>query len=199
MKEEQYAGQTRQEGQRPKSMTDKTQQPPVEIIRSPNRRKTASARMVEGRMVVRVPANTSDEEVQRLVDKLAPRVMRAHRRRTPAELPDLKRRAAALNRQYFDGKLKLREIKWVSNQSKRHGSCTPSTATVRISDRLATMPTWVLDYVLVHELAHLIQANHSPAFWKLVYQYPLTERARGYLIAVHLEDETGPGDDISET
>jgi hypothetical protein len=32
-----------------------------------------------------------------------------------------------------------------------------------------------------------------------VYKYPLTERARGYLIAVQLEDETGPGDDISET
>jgi predicted metal-dependent hydrolase len=180
-------------------MTDKPEHPPIEIIRSHNRRKTASARMVEGRMVVRVPAGTSDEEVQRLVEKLAPRVMRAQKRRTAFELPNLKRRAAALNREYFGGKLDVREIKWVTNQNKRHGSCTPSTGTIRISDRLASMPTWVLDYVLVHELAHLIEANHSPAFWKLVYRYPLTERARGYLIAVQMEDESGPGDDISET
>ena len=129
-----------------------------------------------------------------------PRVLKAERRRTTKQMTDLKRRAAELNRQYFGGKLKIHEIKWVSNQDKRHGSCTPSTATIRISDRLATMPGWVLDYVLVHELAHLIQANHSPAFWKLVTRYPLTERARGYLIAVQLENESGPIEgDVTES
>ncbi len=177
-----------------------TQQPPVEIIRSPNRVRTASARMVDGRIVVRVPDSATQEEIQRLVEKLATRVLKAERRRTARQLPDLKRRAAELNRLYFGGKLKINEIKWVDNQNTRHGSCTPSTATIRISDRLATMPGWVLDYVLVHELAHLIQANHSPAFWKLVARYPLTERARGYLIAVQLEDEAGPIEgDVSET
>src|SRR5204863_6677486 len=171
------------------------QKPPIEIIQSPNRVRTASARMVDGRIVVRVPADASQEEVQRLVDKLVTRVVKAERRRSTKQLPDLKRRAAELNKQYFGGKLKVNEIKWVSNMDKRHGSCTPSTATIRISDRLATLPGWVLDYVIVHELAHLIQANHSPAFWKLVSRYPLTERARGYLIAVQLENESGPTED----
>lgn len=156
--------------------------------------------MVDGRIVVRVPADASQEDVQRLVDKLATRVLRAERRHTTKQMPNLGRRAAELNKQYFGGKLKINEVKWVSNQNKRHGSCTPSTATIRISDRLATMPDWVLDYVLVHELAHLVQANHSPAFWKLVDRYPLTERARGYLIAVHLEDEAGPIEsDVSDS
>lgn len=180
-------------------MVTEKQQPPIEIVRSPNRTKTASARMVDGRIVVRVPADAKPDEVQRLVETLAPRVLKAEKRRSTNKMPDLKRRAAELNKEYFGGKLKINEIKWVSNQNKRHGSCTPSTATIRISDRLATMPGWVLDYVLVHELAHLIQANHSPAFWKLVSRYPLTERARGYLIAVHLEDEAGPTeDDLSD-
>jgi len=170
--------------------------PRIEIIRSPNRTRTATARMVEGTVVVRVPASISPEEERRLVELLVGRVVRAEKRKEGGKkLPDLKHRAADLNRRYFDGKLQLKEIKWVSNQEKRYGSCTPSTATIRISERVATMPLWVLDYVLVHELAHLLQPNHSPAFWKLVARYPLTERARGYLIAVGLEGEAGPSDE----
>lgn len=74
-------------------------------------------------------------------------------------------------------------IRWVSNQERRWGSCTPADRTVRISDRVAAFPRWVLDYVIVHELAHLSEPGHDAAFWSLVERYPLTERARGYLIA----------------
>ncbi len=168
--------------------------PPIEIIRSPNRTRTASARMVDGTLVVRVPQGLSLTEENRLVETLSKKVL--HKvRKEEGKLPDLPKRTADLNRLYFGGKLTVREIKWVTNQRHRYGSCTPATATIRISDRLATMPLWVLDYVLVHELAHLLEANHSPAFWKLVARYPLTERARGYLIAVGLEAESGPIED----
>lgn len=179
-------------------MADK-QPPPIEIIRSPNRRKTASARMVEGRLVVRVPEDVDEDELQRLVETLAPRVIKAQKRRERQKgLPDLKKRAAALNKEYFGGKLRIHEIRWVDNQEKRYGSCTPATATIRISDRVAKMPPWVLDYVLVHELAHLLQPNHSAAFWRIVNRYPLTERARGYLIATGLETESGPESDLGD-
>jgi predicted metal-dependent hydrolase len=81
------------------------------------------------------------------------------------------------------------EIRYVTNQNHRFGSCTPSNATIRLSHRLAEMPVWVLDYVIVHELAHLLQANHSARFWKLVNRYKLTERARGFLMAKGMEGE----------
>jgi predicted metal-dependent hydrolase len=81
----------------------------------------------------------------------------------------------------------VRVIRWVSNQNKRVGSCTPSKGTIRISHHVAEMPAFVRDYVIVHELAHLVEPNHSQGFWKLVTRYPRTERARGYLMAVGLE------------
>ena len=89
-----------------------------------------------------------------------------------------------MNRRYFGGKLTWQSIRYVTNQNKRFGSCTPSHGTIRISHRVSEMPAWVRDYVLVHELAHLVEPNHSRAFWDLVNRYPKTERARGYLIAI---------------
>ena len=179
----------------PRSMNET--HPPVQIIRSPNRSKTASARMVDGTLVVRVPAGISLEEERRLVNTLMPRVL--HKvKQASGKLPDLKRRASDLNRRLFAGKLAVRDIKWSTNQQKRYGSCTPSTGTIRIAERVARMPMWVLDYVLVHEMAHLLEPNHSARFWQLVARYPLSERARGYLIAVGLEGEAGPVEDDTQ-
>ena len=63
----------------------------------------------------------------------------------------------------------------------RWASCTPADASIRVSERLREVPPWVLDYVLVHELAHLKVAAHNAEFWALVRRYPKTERAMGYL------------------
>jgi predicted metal-dependent hydrolase len=76
-----------------------------------------------------------------------------------------------------------REIVWSDRQRSLWGSCTIAEGRIRIASRLAAYPRWVLDYVIVHELAHLIEPNHSPAFWSLVNRYEKAERARGYLIA----------------
>jgi predicted metal-dependent hydrolase len=160
----------------------------VEIIRSDKRARTVSARLVEGKFVVRAPAHMSDAELQPIIDKLQ---QQFERKRKKAELDDaaLHRRAQELNRLYFKGALRWNSIVWVTNQNKsRIGSCTPANGAIRLSHRLAAMPAFVRDYVIVHELAHLLEANHGPRFWKLVNRYPKTERARGYLMAVGLEE-----------
>ncbi|AGL20767.1 hypothetical protein L083_7257 [Actinoplanes sp. N902-109] len=72
-------------------------------------------------------------------------------------------------------------VRWVTNQNGRWGSCTPDDGTIRISHRIQEMPDWVIDYVLLHELAHLVVPSHNTAFWELVSRYPKSERARGYL------------------
>ena len=166
----------------------------VEIVRSTGRTKTATAKWdTPGRkVVVRVPAGLDPAEEQRLVNSLLTRMRAGLRRRTLNSDDALTTRAAALNRQYFGGKLRLDSISWVTNQKMRYGSCTPATRTIRISDRVASLPVWVQDYVLVHELSHLLEGNHGAGFWKLVNRYPLAERARGYLMALGLEAMEGP-------
>ncbi len=159
----------------------------VKIIRSKKRVKTVSARLVDGVLVVRAPARLGEAELQPLVERLKQRVLKQEAKKS---LDDalLQKRAQALNRRYFGGKLKWQSIRWVTNQNRRVGSCTPTHGTIRISHRLNEMPPFVRDYVIVHELAHLLEANHGEKFWKLVNRYPKTERARGYLMAVGLEE-----------
>ncbi len=154
----------------------------VDVIRSNRRKKTAEARLVGNTLQVRVPARLSDEEVD---DMVAHFVSRFDRRRTTAAV-DLQERSAMLADRH-DLPIPT-SIRWVGNQRHRWGSCTPARGSIRLSDRLLGFPDWVIDYVIVHELAHLRVAHHGPEFWTLVERYPLAERARGYLIAKGGED-----------
>jgi predicted metal-dependent hydrolase len=162
----------------------------VELIRSARRRRTISARLDGTRLIVQVPTGLSAAEEWAWAEKLGGRILASRKRRelhTDQELAD---RARALSARYFDGKLQFTDCRYVANQQHRFGSCTPSRGTIRISDRVATFPVWVRDAVLVHELAHLAEANHSARFWKLANRYPLMERARGYLMALGLGDDS---------
>jgi hypothetical protein len=158
----------------------------IKIVRSKKRVKTISARAVDGVFVVQAPARMSDADLQPVIQQLMDRWQRRARKKT---LDDalLDRQARDLNRRYFGGRLRWESIRWVSNQEARFGSCTPTQGTIRISQRVGQMPAFVRDYVIMHELAHLLEPNHGPGFWKLVDQFPKTERARGYLMAVGLE------------
>lgn len=171
-------------------MSDKKQPEtvwPVEILRSARRRKSVSAELKNGTLIVRAPATMSDADLQPVIDKLQQRLQK--RLRPTAQSDEaLQKQAQMLNTKYFNGRLRWRSIRYVTNQEKRLGSCTPTQGTIRISHHVATLPAWVRHYVLVHELAHLEEANHGPRFWELVNRYPLTERARGYLMALGLEE-----------
>jgi len=142
------------------------------------------------------PKHASDTDLAPIIERLRARLKRRKERPPAPSDQELEKRAQELNRRYFDGKLKWRSIRFVANQTRRFGSCTHETATIRLSDRLKRFPMWVLDYVLVHELAHLIHPNHSPSFWELVNRYPLTERARGFLMGSRFaEEDENTGED----
>jgi predicted metal-dependent hydrolase len=156
-------------------------QPDLRIIPSARRRRSSSARLIGNVVEVRVPALMPAAEQRRVAERLRDRILRSIQRVRRA--PDLERRAQELNRLHFGGRLRWQAIGFAEQRS-RWGSCTPDSGTIRIARRAADLPGWVLDYLLVHELAHLVEGNHGPRFWALVDRYPLTERARGYLMAV---------------
>jgi predicted metal-dependent hydrolase len=154
--------------------------PVVEVRRSTRRRRTVSAHREGDRVVVLVPARLSAAEERRWVDRMVTRLGASEARRRPSD-DELVGRAAELSRRYLAGRALPTSVRWSSRQGQRWGSCTPSDGTIRISDRAKGLPPWVLDYVLLHELAHLLEPSHGPGFWQLLAPYPRTERARGFL------------------
>jgi predicted metal-dependent hydrolase len=160
----------------------------VEVVRSPRRRKTITAERRGSKVVVLLPAGMTRAEERSWVDRMVTRLTERERLERLNAGRDLERRADALNERFFEGRLWWRSIRYVPNPRSRFGSCTPEDRTIRISDRVADMPGWVRDYVVMHEIAHLRAPSHSDRFWRLVNRFPLAERARGYLLAKGLEE-----------
>src|SRR3954463_818396 len=170
--------------------------PEVEVRRSARRRRTVSAYRDGDRIVVMIPASLTRAEEAQWVERMIARLERSERRRRPTD-EALLARALGLNDRYLGGLAVPGSVRWVDNQQSRWGSCTPGDRTIRLSARLQGMPSWVIDYVLVHELAHLLEAGHDAPFWAWVDRYPQAERAKGSLLrwAGAAEVEPPPGGD----
>ena len=159
----------------------------VEVQRSTRRKKTISAEIVGDALIVSIPERMSRAEEQQWVERMSARMSERKRRDRLNDDGALAQRAAQLGARYLDG-IRPNDIEWVTNQKSRWGSCSPHEGSIRLSLELTEYPAWVRDYVIVHELAHLIVADHSDRFWDLVNRYPLTERARGFLLAKGMEE-----------
>jgi predicted metal-dependent hydrolase len=164
--------------------------PVVEVRRSRRRRRTVAAYREDGKVVVLLPARFTRAEEQEWVATMLARLERSERRRRPSDTA-LAKRAADLSARYLDGLPDPLVVRWVDNQNSRWGSCTPSDRSIRLSTRLRGMQGWVIDYVLVHELAHLIEGGHTAAFWGWVDRYPRAERAKGFLEGVAAAGQLG--------
>lgn len=157
--------------------------PYVDIRRSKRRKRTVSAYRDGERVVVLMPDRLSAAEEATWVQTM---LQRLERQRSRSRVSDdkLLSRAHELACRHLPEVPEPASVRWVANQNRRWGSCTPADRSIRLSTRLQSMPGWVVDYVLVHELAHLVEPSHSPAFWRLVRRYPKAERAEGYLEGV---------------
>lgn len=172
----------------------------VEVRRSRRRTSTVSAYRDGDRTIVAIPARFSRAQEREWVAKMLERLADKERRRRPSDT-QLVERARELSDRYLGGRARPSSVRWSSNQGRRWGSCTLIDGSIRISDRVQGMPEWVLDYVLLHELAHLLHAGHGPGFWTLLDAYPRTERARGFLEGVSFardsgEDATAPDEPL---
>ncbi|GEK17021.1 hypothetical protein CPE01_07540 [Cellulomonas persica] len=164
----------------------------VEVRRSRKRVRTVTAWREGGRTVVAIPARFTRAQETEWVGRMLVRLAAQERRRRPSD-DELMSRAADLSTRYLQGRAVPTSVRWSGNQGRRWGSCTPSDGTIRISDRVRGMPRWVLDYVLLHELVHLLHSGHGPEFWRELEAYPRTQRARGFLEGYSYLEERGAG------
>lgn len=160
--------------------------PDVEVRRSQRRHRTVSAYRDGSRVVVLIPDQFTRAEEREWVGKMLERLAARDERLRNTDAALTGRALRLAGRYLADHPLAARptSVRWVANQNGRWGSCTPVDATIRISDRIMHMPDWVVDYVVLHELAHLVEASHNADFWSLVNRYPKAERARGFLEGV---------------
>jgi predicted metal-dependent hydrolase len=154
--------------------------PAVEVRRSTRRRRTVSAYRDGDRTVVLLPARMTRAEERHWVAVMVQRLETRERRQRPSDT-ELLARAHALSERYLGGRAVPASVRWVTNQNGRWGSCTVDDRAIRLSTRLRAMPEFAVDYVLLHELTHLLVPGHGPDFWAELASYPRTERARGYL------------------
>jgi predicted metal-dependent hydrolase len=158
----------------------------IEVRRSARRKRTLTVFREQGRLVALVPARLSAAQERALLPPLVERFLQRESRRTlPAADDELARRARHLYETHLAARagspLPAFTVTWVDNQQRRWGSCSSASGRIRLSSRLRTMPLWVSDYVLLHELAHLFIPSHSPGFHDLLAGYPDLARARAFL------------------
>ena len=167
----------------------------MEVRRSHRWRKSISARLDGDTLLVFVPAGLTrveeDRWVSRMVEKMEAKLRRS--RPSDAELVD---RARALAAKYLPDGVRIGSVSWSDRQQRLWGSCSIDTADIRLSTRLQGLPSWVVDYVLLHELTHTILHEHNEQFWTLLAAYPRTERARGFLEGIeHMGRQLSGGED----
>ena len=175
--------------QKPRGIKD------VKVIKTKRRSRTASARMVKDTLYVRVPGSIAQDDLQAIIKDFTAKIEKKLLKRQLNSGQDLLSRARELNIRYFSGKLRFDSIEYVTNQNSKFGCCDYGRRKIRIAHYVAAMPAWVRDYVLVHELAHLVYPDHGADFWNLVAKFKHTERAKGYLLAkgYELNDEIEQG------
>ncbi|MDN6556070.1 M48 metallopeptidase family protein [Acidipropionibacterium acidipropionici] len=171
----------------PRTASPPDDAPRIIVRRSARRRRTLAARREGDAILVMVPDGMDPEIESRQVHALVARLLKREEISSrPSDPGELERRAADLALRYLDpvvgSRVRPSSVLWVSNQHHRWGSCTPSTGRIRLSDTMQDFPAWVVDHVLLHELAHLVEPNHGARFKSLAKSHPRALEAEGFLI-----------------
>ena len=157
--------------------------PNVEVRRSNKRRRTVSAAREGNKTVLNVPQRMSITEIEEIARDL---IIRMNERDPRAYFSDdeLFKRAQELSATYLFSKADPKSVAWSTRLTSTWGICTPLEGEIRISSRLQGMPQYVLDYVLLHELVHLVINDHGKDFESMMRTFEKKERAEGYLDAL---------------
>ena len=154
------------------------------VILERKRVKHVNARLRDDTLLVSAPLHMPETVLAPLIADLARKLVRRLRGQAVNAEEDalvLARRVATR----FPAPVDIAQVRFVTTQQACWGSYSPTTRTIRLNASLRQMPRWILEYVVVHELAHTVHPNHAPAFWTLVRRvYPKTDQARAFLAGV---------------
>ncbi|ASK66689.1 metal-dependent hydrolase [Brachybacterium avium] len=179
----------------------------VLVRRSARRRRTVSISRRDGDLLIAIPATFSARQERQWVTKMVDQMVTKEARRPSARRSDaaLLRMAREVSEAHLGGRAHPTSVTWSSRQNQRWGSCTPVDGTIRLSHQLQGMPDYVVRSVMMHELVHLLVPGHGPEFKALMANYPLAEKAQGFLDGVswsknlpEVEGEVDGGADLGE-
>lgn len=173
-----------------------TEHPAIILVRHPSAKRYVIRVRPDGVVRVTIPRWGSKREAQHFADSQRPWIDKQLARRAAERArantlipPDARRQLVVRARRELPARLlELAAVAGlivsrvsIRNQRWRWGSCSPD-GHICLNWRLVTMPEWVRDYVLIHELMHLKRMDHSRAFWKLVAAAcPRFREARAWL------------------
>lgn len=167
---------------------------PIRLIASARRRKTVSASVRDGMIQLSVPSTMRDPDIvtsaRGLIAKIKARQRASQRFQSN---PELYARAVHLATVWLNGEVHPNSVTWSERQTTLWGSCTATTKTIRISTMLRGMPQWVIDGVLIHELAHLKYTGHGEDFQTFTRRYPRMAEADAFLEGVTFAQRREPG------
>lgn len=155
----------------------------VEIRRSRKRKRTISAAREGNKTILNVPFRMSLKDIEELARDLINKIDKQDPR---AHLSDneLLERSKELSAKYLFSKVEAKSVTWSTRLTSTWGICTPIHAEIKITSRLRGMPQYVLDYVLLHELVHLVINDHGKEFDSFMKTFEFKEKAEGYLDAL---------------
>ncbi len=146
--------------------------------------KNVNARLRGSTLYISAPPQMPSKRVEEISEDLARGLLRRERARQVNNEEDALALALKVARR-FERRPRVDKALFVTNQRARWGSYSQRTRTIRLNAALRSMPRWVLEAVVAHELAHAIYPDHSPAFWELLRGvYPATDQAQAFLTGV---------------
>jgi predicted metal-dependent hydrolase len=164
--------------------------PAFRVIRKERRRRSISAFRQGGVIEIHIPAKMSRRQEIEVIPEMIAMVLRreARSRKTDSQLMEI---GLQLLAKYLpECEVKPASINW-RNMSERWGSCTTADRTIRISDRLIGAPQYVLDYIIFHELIHLVIPGHDRSFYNYLDRFTEQSKAEAFLEGFELGSQSG--------
>lgn len=153
----------------------------IVVIRSKRRKRNIAAYRQGGRIIVSIPARLSKADEREIVPEMVAKIRAQEAARRIDSSALAQRTVDLLEKWAPEITERPTSVTWSHAMKERWGSCTSVDGTIRISNRLEPLPSYVLDFVLFHEAIHLRFGDHGGEFHEVLARCPEAARAEAYL------------------